>query len=97
MDLSMTQELICDHDNCRRSFTTLAALNYHKCSCQPSKRRFQVALSRAKELWEMKKKARMTLIEIDSTEVRFFDLLPIQPIVPASFPGKSWWSILSTS
>jgi hypothetical protein len=64
---SYDMEFTCDHDNCGRSFPTPGALSYHKRSCRPSKKRLQDALSRARELWETKKKARITPV---AAEVR---------------------------
>jgi hypothetical protein len=54
-----TSDLICDHQSCGRSFSSVAALNFHKRCCQPSKKRLQSALPKAKELWEARKKARL--------------------------------------
>jgi hypothetical protein len=54
-----TSELICDHQSCGRSFSSVAALNFHKRCCQPSKKRLQSALPKAKELWEARKKAHL--------------------------------------
>jgi hypothetical protein len=68
--------LTCDHENCGRSFPTPGALGYHKRSCRPSKKRLQTALSRAKELWEVKKRARTTLA---APEVRVFVLAESAP------------------
>jgi hypothetical protein len=51
------QELLCDHQSCGRSFATAAALNLHKCSCHPSRKRLQAALSKGKELWDVNKRA----------------------------------------
>ncbi|KAF8222373.1 hypothetical protein L208DRAFT_1323075 [Tricholoma matsutake] len=52
-------ELACDHQSCRQSFSSLAALNFHKQSCQPSKKRLRGALSVAKELFAIQKKRRI--------------------------------------
>jgi hypothetical protein len=68
--------LTCDHENCGRSFPTPGALGYHKRSCRPSKKRLQAALSRAKELWEIKKRARITPA---APEVRVFVLAESAP------------------
>jgi hypothetical protein len=48
---------------CGRSFSGPGPLNFHKRTCQPSKRRLHAALATAKELWEKRKKPRL-----DSTE-----------------------------
>jgi hypothetical protein len=50
-------ELVCDHQSCGRSFATAAALNFHKHSCRPSRKRLQAALSKGKALWDVKKRA----------------------------------------
>jgi hypothetical protein len=52
-------ELQCDHQSCRRSFSSMAALSFHKRSCQPSKKRLRGALSIAKELFANRKKRRV--------------------------------------
>jgi hypothetical protein len=51
-------EFTCDHQSCGRPFPTASALNLHKRSCRPSKKRLQVALSKVKELWRNGKRAR---------------------------------------
>ncbi|KAF8057993.1 hypothetical protein FPV67DRAFT_1429294 [Lyophyllum atratum] len=51
----------CDHASCSREFSTVAALNYHKRSCVPSKKRLHGVLSIARELFEQRKKARTAL------------------------------------
>ncbi|KAF8074943.1 hypothetical protein FPV67DRAFT_1408331 [Lyophyllum atratum] len=51
----------CDHASCSREFSTVAALNYHKRSCVPSKKRLHSVLSVARELFEQRKKARTGL------------------------------------
>lgn len=52
--------LVCHHPNCGRSFSTTAALNYHRRSCPAGRKRLQSALSKGKELWEAKKRARIS-------------------------------------
>lgn len=51
---------ICDHQSCGRSFPNAGALNCHKRSCLPGRKRLQSALVKGKELWEAKKRARTT-------------------------------------
>lgn len=42
--------------HCGRSFVQQPALNYHKRTCQPSKKRLQGCLAKAKDLWLSRKK-----------------------------------------
>jgi hypothetical protein len=44
--------------SCGRVFAQAAALNYHKRSCRPVKKRLHGALVKAKEIWETRKKIR---------------------------------------
>lgn len=48
---------ICDHQSCGKSFPSAGALNCHKRSCLPSRKRLQSALAKGKELWEARKRA----------------------------------------
>ena len=56
--MEIRPELVCNQETCGRSFPTIGALNFHKRSCGPSRKRLQSALSKGKELWEIKKRAR---------------------------------------
>lgn len=49
---------ICDHQTCGRSFPNAGALNCHKRSCLPGRKRLQSVLAKGKELWEARKRAR---------------------------------------
>jgi hypothetical protein len=48
---------------CGRSFSQSSALAYHKRSCKRSKRRFNGALEKAKEVWEARKRRRVEATE----------------------------------
>jgi hypothetical protein len=48
--------LVCD---CGRTFSGSGALNYHRRGCQYRKRGLQHALSKAKDLWQQRKRARL--------------------------------------
>jgi hypothetical protein len=49
----------CDTCVCGRTFTRSNALNYHKRTCSMSKKRFSVALAKAKEVWNVRKRRRV--------------------------------------
>lgn len=56
----------CENYDCAREFSSQSALSYHLRSCKSGKKRLQGALSRAKDIWESRKKARITLGSIRS-------------------------------
>lgn len=45
--------------HCGRSFLQQPALNYHKRTCQPSKKHLQGGLAKAKDIWLSRKKRRV--------------------------------------
>jgi hypothetical protein len=74
MDLG--PEHLCDHQSCGRSFPTAAALNFHKRSCPAGKKRLQDALSKAKGVWDRKKKARTAAMETRQQEAQNLNEIP---------------------
>jgi hypothetical protein len=90
--MQVGQVFICDHHACERSFPTIGALNYHKRFCVQSKKRLQAALSKGKELWKTKKRARMAADDASSS------VPPAPPNLPSSCGGMNVslpWNTLS--
>jgi hypothetical protein len=65
MDWNMIDDSTSLHtcSSCNRPFPGPGPLNYHRRSCQSTKRRLQGALAKAKELWEARKKLRRHPLE----------------------------------
>jgi hypothetical protein len=68
MDWNLMDDSFSPHacSSCNRCFPGPGPLNYHRRSCQPTKRRLQGALAKAKDLWEARKKSRRQTLEEQS-------------------------------
>ena len=72
---------ICDHQSCGRSFPNAGALNCHRRSCLPGRKRLQSALAKGKELWEAKKRARTAAANLAKEALSSVQTAPINRLL----------------